>query len=94
MDKYDGMNRVEATVAPSDTVKRKSLPEHKEKKAKGGFLRLLILQTVIAGLICGALFGVKLISGGRYAAAARTVKEAVCFDAYEYVAEQIKDKDE
>lgn len=89
MNKYDGINKVEATVAVNESIKSVKPAEKKGKKS--GFLKMLAVQTAIAAAIGGALFAVKFF-GGKFGGITEKVKEAMCFDAYEYVAELIEDK--
>ncbi len=85
MDKYAGMNKVESTLSANNEIVRK-----KDKKS-GGFWRTLLLQAVIATVMGCVLFGIKWLGGKTCVRVTDTVKDAVCFDATEYVAELIED---
>ena len=85
MDKYAGMNKVEGTLSANDEIVRK-----KEKHSRG-FWKTLLLQAVIATVIGCALFGIKWLGGKKCAAVTDTVKDAVCFDAADYITELIED---
>ena len=75
MDKYDGMHKVEVSVSQNPEIRRK------EKKV-GGFWKTFLIQSGVALVLGAALFGL-----GKVSSVTKKVKEAVCFDAFAYVAE-------
>lgn len=80
MDKYSGMNKVDVKIAKNEQVKTK------KKKARG-YARLLLIQAAIALCLGGAALAGKQLGGDK---ATQKVKEAVCFDAFAFVAELIE----
>lgn len=81
MDKYSGMNKVQSRVAANDQIVNKKKPQG------GGFLKTLFVQTLICLAIGAALFVGRFVDIKYHAAAAEKVKDAVCFDAFGYIAE-------
>ena len=87
MDKYSGMNKVEAKLTENrEIVKKEPEQTPKDPKRKGA-LRRFVVQSVVAALICGALFACKVFLP--YASAVKKVKAAFGFNAVEYVSELI-----
>ena len=81
MDKYAGMNKVAVRVTKT---------EHTAKpKRRGGYFRTLLWQTAAAICLCAALFAGKTFGGIRAARVTEKVKEAVCFDAFAFVATRV-----
>lgn len=82
MDKYAGMNKVHVRVTKTE---HKARPEK-----KSGYFRTFLWQTAAAVFVCAALLIGKAFGGARAIRATEKVKEAVCFDAYAYVAALVK----
>lgn len=84
MDKYSGLNKVETNVVQNDQIVRK------EKKARGGYFKILCVQTAVAVLLGGALFAGRLFSFRPYEKVTDTVKDAVCFDAVSFITDAVQ----
>ena len=79
MDKYVGMNKVEAKVSVNDEVVKKSGKERNKK-----YIKTFLLQCVVSLVLGGLLFAAHF-AGGKLASVSAKVKEAVCYDAAQSV---------
>lgn len=84
MDKYAGMNIVEAKVTQNSHAP-------KRKRSAGGFIKTLLLQTAVAVCVGVALFVGKAYGGKTLRGLSEKVQESVCFDAFGAIVEWIED---
>lgn len=91
MDKYVGLNKVDVTLKENDQVVRKE--EAKEERGKGGFFKVFCVQLLVSLVLCGGLFLGKYFDIKGYSSVSGKVKDAVCFDADEYIEQLLEDKE-
>lgn len=84
MDKYFGMNKVDSTVIENGEV------VNSKPKKSGGFLKTFFIQLVVALFAGVAVFSFKIF-GFKSFSIDDKIKQAVCFDAFDYVAEMIEE---
>ncbi len=88
MDKYSGLNKVDTVVKTNDEIVRN---DGNEGKKGVGFFRLFLWQTVIAVLLGATLFVGKIWKNSVSERMTASVKAAVCFDMFGYVAEYFEE---
>ena len=77
MDKYEGINRVEARISPSDAVRT-------SRKPKGrGIVKSALLRLCIGCVLAGVLVGCKFLPYPLFQKVTDSVKTIVTFDFFD-----------
>ena len=74
MTKYDGIEVAEARLAPTEEITVRA------KARRGGYFTGLFVRFLIAAVIFGAVFGVRMLDFEVAQKAVGYVKQAVCYD--------------
>ena len=84
MDKYAGMNKVDSKVSENNEV------INGKAVKSGNFFKTFFIQIVVALFVGIAVFSFKIF-GIKSFSIDDKIKEAVCFDAFDYISEIIEE---